>query len=114
MVLIIGIVIPISYLVFFLTGLAYGLAKDNILLLIYGRQIKIVLKEASNKNISSSMMEKKVIDDFRTSRYHQLTYPDLLPILMRSKRKKDCRYSIDGTKPRYKGLSRSNRRRKAS
>lgn len=64
-VLIIGIVTLISYLVFFLTGLAYGLAKDNILAVELWKADKIVLKEGTNKNISSSMMEKEAIDDFK-------------------------------------------------
>ncbi|WP_282925798.1 ABC transporter permease [Helcococcus kunzii] len=64
-ILIIGIVILISYLVFFLTGLAYGLAKDNTTAVENWNADKIVLKAGTNSNLASSMMEKEVIEDFK-------------------------------------------------
>lgn len=64
-ILIIGIVVLISYLVFFLSGLAYGLAKDNTTAVDNCRAKKIVLKSGTNSNISSSMMDKTAIDDFK-------------------------------------------------
>lgn len=63
-ILIIGIVALISYLVFFLTGLAYGLAKDNTLAVEMWEGDKIVLKAGTNSNLASSMMDKEVLDDF--------------------------------------------------
>lgn len=62
--LIIGIVILISYLVFFLTGLAYGLAKDNTSAVEEWEADAIVLKSGTNGNLSSSMMDVSVLDDF--------------------------------------------------
>ena len=64
-ILIIGIVALISYLVFFLTGLAYGLAKDNTLAVEMWKGDKIVLKAGTNSNLSSSMMDKEAINDFK-------------------------------------------------
>lgn len=62
--LIISIVVLISYLVFFLTGLAYGLAKDNTTAVEDWGASKIALKEGTNSNILSSMMDVEVLDDF--------------------------------------------------
>ena len=64
-ILIIGIVILISYLVFFLTGLAYGLAKDNTTAVEKWGADKVVLKSGTNSNLSSSMMEKTSLEDFK-------------------------------------------------
>lgn len=63
-ILIIGIVALISYLVFFLTGLAYGLAKDNTLAVEDWNAKQIVLQDGTNSNIISSVLEKSVLDDF--------------------------------------------------
>lgn len=68
--LVIGIVTLISYLVFFLTGLAYGLAKDNTTAIEHWSASKIVLKSGSNNNIFSSMIDVeklKVFDSERTT-----------------------------------------------
>lgn len=64
-VLIIGIVALISYLVFFLTGLAYGLAKDNTTAVESWDAQKIILNKGTNSNILSSMMEATVLEDFQ-------------------------------------------------
>lgn len=63
-ILIIGIVALISYLVFFLTGLAYGLAKDNTSAVEKWGASKVVLKSGTNSNILSSMMDTDVLKDF--------------------------------------------------
>ncbi|MBG9982364.1 ABC transporter permease [Aerococcaceae bacterium DSM 111020] len=63
--LIISIIILISYLVFFLTGLAYGLAKDNTTAVEKWNADAIVLKSGTNANLSSSMMKKEALDDFQ-------------------------------------------------
>lgn len=63
-ILIICIVMLISYLVFFLTGLAYGLAKDNVTAVEMWNANKIVLKSGTNANISASMMDKTALDNF--------------------------------------------------
>lgn len=59
--LIISIVVLISYLVYFLIGLAYGLAVDNTTAVDLWKADQIVLTKSSNKNISSSMMNKEDI-----------------------------------------------------
>lgn len=65
-ILIIGIVVLISYLVFFLTGLAYGLAKDNTTAVENWQADKIVLKSGTNSNLSSSVLEMEALEDFES------------------------------------------------
>lgn len=62
--LIISIVILISYLVFFLTGLAYGLAKDNTSAVEDWDANQVVLKSGTNSNILSSMIDVDKLDEF--------------------------------------------------
>lgn len=62
--LIISIVVLLSYLVFFLMGLAYGLAKDNRTAIDLWKAEHIVLQKGSNKNIQASNLDKDVVDDF--------------------------------------------------
>lgn len=62
--LIISIVVLISYLVFFLTGLAYGLARDNTTAVDHWGASYIALKAGTNANILSSMMETDVLENF--------------------------------------------------
>lgn len=54
--LIIGVMILVSYLVYFLTGLAYGLAQDNRTSVDKWEADSIVLTDESNTNINMSMM----------------------------------------------------------
>lgn len=54
--LIIGVIILVSYLVYFLTGLAYGLAQDNRTSVDKWEADAIVLTDESNANIGMSMM----------------------------------------------------------
>lgn len=63
--LIISIVILISYLVFFLLGLSYGLSEDNKTAIDNWNADRIVLKAGSNTNILSSSMGKESSDDFK-------------------------------------------------
>ncbi|MFO8069782.1 MAG: ABC transporter permease [Alkalibacterium sp.] len=56
--LIIGVVVLISYLVFFLTGLAYGLAQENRMSIDKWDADGIVLADESNLNINMSMFPK--------------------------------------------------------
>ncbi len=58
--LIISIFALISYLVYFLTGLAYGLAVDNRTAVDQWNAKQIVLANGSNNNISSSMIDQDV------------------------------------------------------
>lgn len=64
-ILIISIVVLLSYLVFFLLGLAYGLAQDNRTAIDLWQADRIVLQKGSNKNIQASILEKQVIEEFK-------------------------------------------------
>lgn len=61
--LIIGVVVLISYLVFFLTGLAYGLAQENRTSIDKWDATGIILADESNLNINMSMFPKDLMDD---------------------------------------------------
>lgn len=63
--LIIGVMFLISYLVFFLTGLAYGLAQDNRTAVDKWQADGIVLSDESNTNINMSMIPIKSIDEVK-------------------------------------------------
>lgn len=54
--LIIGVMVLVSYLVYFLTGLAYGLAQDNRTSVDKWEADAIVLTDESNTNINMSML----------------------------------------------------------
>ncbi len=61
--LIIGVMILVSYLVFFLVGLAYGLAQDNRTSVDKWGADAIILTDESNTNINMSMMPRGVVDE---------------------------------------------------
>lgn len=61
--LIISIVILISYLVFFLTGLANGLAQANRTSIDLWQAEEIVLSEGSKGNIQASLMERDILEE---------------------------------------------------
>lgn len=61
--LIISITVLISYLVYFLLGLAYGLAKDNTTAVDRWGAEHVVLADGSNKNIQSSLIEKELLEE---------------------------------------------------
>lgn len=56
--LVVGVMFLIAYLVYFLTGLAYGLAMENRLAVDSWQADAIVLTEESNGNLSMSVMEE--------------------------------------------------------
>lgn len=64
-ILIVSIILLISYLVFFLSGLAYGLGSSNRSSVDKWKAHRIVLQEGTNKNILSSVLEKSAIEDFK-------------------------------------------------
>lgn len=64
-ILIIGIVVLISYLVFFLTSLAYGLSSSNRQAVDLWNADRVILQEGTNKNILSSVLEKEEVDKFK-------------------------------------------------
>lgn len=61
--LIIGVMVLVSYLVYFLTGLAFGLSQDNRTSVDKWEADAIVLTDESNANISMSMMAQGEKDD---------------------------------------------------
>lgn len=63
--LIIAIVILISYLVFFLTSLAYGLSYSERQAVDLWKANKIILQKGSNKNILSSSLKKEETSKFK-------------------------------------------------
>lgn len=63
--LILAIVVLISYLVFFLTSLAYGLSSANRLAVDMWDADRIILQKGSNKNILSSQLEKDDLEKFK-------------------------------------------------
>lgn len=65
--LIIGVVVLVSYLVFFLTGLAYGLAQENRTSIDKWEATGIVLADESNLNINMSMFPKELVDEVDAS-----------------------------------------------
>ncbi|MGX7125429.1 ABC transporter permease [Enterococcus viikkiensis] len=63
--LVMGVMFLIAYLVFFLTGLAYGLAQDNRTAVDKWNADNILLKEEANNNLNMSMIPVKTFDDVK-------------------------------------------------
>lgn len=61
--LIVGVMFLIAYLVFFLTGLAYGLSQDYRMAIDKWQADGIVLSEESNVNLNMSMLPIQSLDD---------------------------------------------------
>lgn len=57
-VLITGVIFLIAYLVFFLTGLAYGLAQESRMAADNWKATAVVLTDDANKNLSASQFDK--------------------------------------------------------
>lgn len=62
-VLVIGVMFLISYLVFFLTGLSYGLAQSNRSAIDKWNADAIILSEDSNNNLSISTFSESAMDE---------------------------------------------------
>lgn len=67
-VLIIGVVVLVSYLVYFLTGLAYGLAQENRIAIDQWEADGIVLTDESNTNINMSMLSSEQVDSVESDK----------------------------------------------
>ena len=65
--LIIGVMFLIAYLVFFLTGLAYGLAQENRVAVDQWDADAILLSNDSNNNLGMSMIPIKDFDEVDAS-----------------------------------------------
>ena len=63
--LVMGVMFLIAYLVFFLTGLAYGLAQDNRTAVDKWNADSILLTEEANNNLNMSMIPLKTFDDVK-------------------------------------------------
>lgn len=61
--LVIGVMFLIAYLVFFLTGLAYGLAQDNRTAVDKWNADNILLTEEANNNLNMSMIPLNTFDE---------------------------------------------------
>lgn len=61
--LVAGVMFLIAYLVFFLTGLAYGLAQDNRTAVDKWEADSIVLSKDANSNLGMSMITKKITEE---------------------------------------------------
>ncbi|HEM8352160.1 ABC transporter permease [Enterococcus faecium] len=61
--LVAGVMFLIAYLVFFLTGLAYGLAQDNRTAVEKWEADSIVLSKDANSNLGMSMITKKIAEE---------------------------------------------------
>lgn len=61
--LIIGVLVLVSYLVYFLTGLAFGLSQDNRTSVDKWEAQAIVLADEANDNINMSMIPQGAIND---------------------------------------------------
>lgn len=59
--LIVGVLVLVSYLVYFLTGLAYGLAQDNRTSIDKWQADAIVLSDEANSTINMSMVETSAL-----------------------------------------------------
>src|SRR5699024_9022933 len=63
--LVAGVMFLIAYLVFFLTGLAYGLAQDNRTAVDKWEADYIVLSKDANTNLGMSMITKKTAQEVK-------------------------------------------------
>ncbi|MET2094151.1 ABC transporter permease [Enterococcus faecium] len=61
--LVAGVMFLIAYLIFFLTGLAYGLAQDNRTAVDKWEADSIVLSKDANSNLGMSMITKKIAEE---------------------------------------------------
>lgn len=61
--LVTGVMFLIAYLVFFLTGLAYGLAQDNRMAVDKWEADQILLTEEANDNLNMSMLSRSLYDE---------------------------------------------------
>ncbi len=61
--LVTGVMFLIAYLVFFLTGLAYGLAQDNRMAVDKWEADQILLTEEANDNLTMSMLPRSLYDE---------------------------------------------------
>ncbi|MGO2329999.1 MAG: ABC transporter permease, partial [Lactococcus cremoris] len=61
--LVIGVMFLIAYLVFFLSGLAYGLAQENRMAVDKWNASDIFLSEKANDSLNMSMIESELANE---------------------------------------------------
>ncbi|MBO0431065.1 ABC transporter permease [Enterococcus sp. DIV0660C] len=71
--LVIGVMFLIAYLVFFLTGLAYGLAQDNRTAIDKWQADDILLADEANNNLNMSMIPLTKFDEVKAEKKAYLT-----------------------------------------
>ncbi len=86
--LIVGVMLLVSYLVFFLTGLAYGLAQDNRTSVDKWDADAIVLTDESNLNINMSMMSQDLVDNIEADEVAALG--QTLGVVRKGEKSCDC------------------------
>ena len=80
--LVAGVMFLIAYLVFFLTGLAYGLAQDNRTAVDKWEADSIVLSKDANSNLGMSMITKKTAEEVEGGK---VAYLAQTPVQMKEK-----------------------------
>ena len=63
--LVIGVTFLIAYLVFFLTGLSYGLAQENRMAVDKWHATDILLSDNANDSLSMSRLDPKMLDQVK-------------------------------------------------
>lgn len=71
--LVIGVMFLIAYLVFFLTGLAYGLAQENRMGIDKWQADDILLSSEANDNLNMSMIDPKDFDKVEVDKKDELS-----------------------------------------
>lgn len=66
--LVTGVMFLIAYLVFFLTGLAYGLAQEYRMAIDKWGADDIIITDSSNDNLNMSMIDEKVFDSVKADK----------------------------------------------
>lgn len=63
--LVIGVTFLIAYLVFFLTGLSYGLAQEYQMAIDKWQATDILLSDKANDSLSMSQLDPKILDQVK-------------------------------------------------
>ncbi|XBG72911.1 FtsX-like permease family protein [Enterococcus cecorum] len=89
--LVIGVVFLIAYLVFFLTGLAYGLAQENRTAVDKWRADRILLSDEANGKLNMSML---TMDDYESVKAEDKAALAQFPGIVYQKGKKDQQINV--------------------
>ncbi|WP_165003749.1 MULTISPECIES: ABC transporter permease [unclassified Enterococcus] len=89
--LVAGVMFLIAYLVFFLTGLAYGLAQDNRTAVDKWEADSIILSKDANSNLGMSMITKKTAEEVKADK---IAYLAQTPGVVTSKDSKEGKINV--------------------